>query len=329
MTGLNSATGRDRYFEERAKELRALVDPETGLLSAAYSKVVPCPLCGSDAYDEIFVKEGFPFVRCSDCELVFSNPQVDESLVLNEYRTGVAADMWIDVLTSPRQVELDRAKFAEVADALEPYRGHGRLLDVGCSIGLFLDIARDRGWDGVGTEFGARALAYARDELGLNVLDVPLEDAGFEDGSFDAVALLSVLEHLNDPRAMIRSIKRVLKPGGALYVITPNVESLACRVLHERAATFDGRNHLVYFSPSTIRALFELEGFRVERVTTTVSSLEAVLEWFSYREPYAEEGTGNDPLAAIARERHGEIERLLEQLDLGYKLHALAVRTES
>jgi SAM-dependent methyltransferase len=324
VTSLNRETGRDRYFAVKEQELEQLLDPDTGMLSERFSNHVDCPNCDSGAHTQLFVKRGYPIVRCDDCGLVFSNPQVDESLVLDEYREGGSNDLWVDVLTSPRQLDLDRQKFAEILDELEPYRGDGHLLDVGTSIGLFLRLALDRGWTGTGTEFGRRALAYARDELDLDVTDARIEELG---GEYDVVTVLSVLEHVNRPRAFLREVSRLLKPGGAAYFIVPNVDSLACRVLHERAATFDGRNHLVYFSPPTLRDVLSREGFGVVLTRTRVSSLDPVLEWLAYSEPYSDAIPDDDPLVAAARARRGEIERLLEQLDLGYKLHCLAVKS--
>src|ERR671923_24527 len=214
------------------------------------------------------------------------------------------------------------AELAGLLDLLEPYRGGGRLLDVGCSIGLFLDLARGRGWDGVGIEFAPRALTYARDEYGLEVLDVPLEEAGFEPASFDAVGLLSVLEHTNDPRRMLADVARVLRPGGAVFVVVPNVESLACRVLHERARTFDGRNHLVYFSPATLRDCLDRSGFDVPYVATKVSSFGPIAEHFAYEEPYSDAELADEVPARIL----AALEPHLDELGLGYKLHALAVK---
>jgi 2-polyprenyl-3-methyl-5-hydroxy-6-metoxy-1,4-benzoquinol methylase len=325
VTSLDKETGRDRYFAQKERELDALLDPETGLVSGKYAEVVLCPLCGGEMHTMLFVKRGYPIVRCNACTLVFSNPQVREDVVLDEYRSGGSNDLWVDVLTSPRQLELDREKFVEILDELEPYRGEGRLLDVGTSIGLFLRLAVDCGWEGVGTEFGRRALAYARDELGVNVVDRPIEEL---DGVYDAVTVLSVLEHVNDPRAFLREVRRLLAPGGAVYLIVPNVDSLACRVLHERAATFDGRNHLLYFSPRTLRGLLEREGFDVVRTRTRVASFDPVLEWLTYNEPYGYADLAGDPLVDAARSRRGDLERLLEELDLGYKLHCLAAKSE-
>jgi hypothetical protein len=125
---------------------------------------------------------------------------------------------------------------------------------------------------------------------------------------------------------MLSQIAALLKPGGALFVIVPNVESLACRILHERAATFDGRNHLVYFSPRTLAVMLDAVGYDVVETHTRVASLDPILEWLSYHEPYSGAETKDDPLAVDVRERREEVDRLLEELQLGYKLHCLARR---
>jgi SAM-dependent methyltransferase len=310
MSTLDRDTGRDRYFEARERELEALTP----------TRRVDCPVCGSADHEELFVKHGFTFVRCRRCDLVFVNPQLEEEAVLEEYRTAATNDLWFDVLTSERQQEIDRAKFGEVLDVLEPYRGS--LLDVGCSIGLFLHLAAERGWNGIGLEPAPRAREHAREVYRVEVRPEPLDEAAFPDGSFDAVTLLSVLEHATDPLALVRECARVLRPGGALYVIVPNVESLACRVLGAEARTFDGRNHLVYFSPTTLTDALGRTGFEVVQTSTRVGSLGPVFAHLAGREPYGEA----EPLSGWLAEHADELERHVERLRLGYKLHCLAMR---
>jgi 2-polyprenyl-3-methyl-5-hydroxy-6-metoxy-1,4-benzoquinol methylase len=326
VTSLDKATGRDRYFAAKQRELEELIDPATGMLSARFSRTIPCPLCDGGTHTTLFVKHGYPIVRCHDCGLVFANPQVDESLVLAEYRADSARanDLWVDVLLSERQLELDRAKFEEILDELEPYRGEGRLLDVGTSIGLFLRLALDRGWDAIGNEFGERARRVARERFDIDVTGAPLAELHVQAGTFDVVTLNSVLEHVNEPRRMLHDCAALLKPAGAMFVIVPNVESLACRVLHERAATFDGRNHLIYFSPRTLSRMLGTEGLDVVEMHTRIASLDPVLEWLAYDQPYSGADNADDGLAAEVRRRREDVERLLEGLNLGYKLHCLA-----
>jgi SAM-dependent methyltransferase len=309
VSTLDRDTGRDRYFEARERELAALVP----------TRQVDCPLCDSGEHAPLFTKQGFTFVRCSDCGLVFVNPQLEEDVVLEEYRTAATNDLWFDVLTSERQQALDRAKFAEVLDALEPYRG--RLLDVGCSIGLFLHLAGGRGWEGIGLEPAPRAREHAQHIYGLDVRPVPLSEAGFAPASFDAVTLLSVLEHATEPLALLKECARILRPGGALYAIVPNVESLACRVLGAEARTFDGRNHLVYFSATTLARALGRVGFEVLETRTRIGSLGPVFAHVAGREPY---GGEDHPLAVWLAEHGDELERDVERLGLGYKLHCLA-----
>jgi SAM-dependent methyltransferase len=312
VSTLDRDTGRDRYFEARERELEALVP----------TRKVDCPLCGSAEHAPLFTKQGFTFVRCGDCGLVFVNPQLEEEAVLEQYRTATTNDLWFDVLTSDRQQELDRAKFAEVLDALEPYRG--RLLDVGCSIGLFLHLAVERGWKGVGLEPAPRARDHAREVYGLDVRPVPLDEAGFAAGTFDAVTLLSVLEHATDPLTLLHECARVLRPRGVLYVIVPNVESLACRVLGAETRTFDGRNHLVYFSQATLAEALRRAGFEVLGTSTRIGSLGPVLARAAGRRPYGDE---DHPLSAFLAAHADELERDVERLGLGYKLHCLATKS--
>ena len=72
-----------------------------------------------------------------------------------------------------------------------------------------------------------------------------------------------------------------------------------------KAATFDGRNHLLYFSPRTLRVLLEREGFDVVETRTRVASLDPVLEWLTYNDPYADADVTGDPLADAVRTRRG------------------------
>src|SRR5207249_5661591 len=78
---LNQETGRDRYFEARDAELAQLLDPETGRLAERLAQTIDCPLCGSATHTPLFEKQGFSFVRCRECRLVFVNPQVREDVV--------------------------------------------------------------------------------------------------------------------------------------------------------------------------------------------------------------------------------------------------------
>ena len=138
----------------------------------------------------------------------------------------------------------------------------GRLLDVGCFAGFFLDVARHRGWEGVGIEPSAWGRKVAEERFSLPVLGATLEEASFPASSFDAVVLVDTLEHLRDPRSTLEETRRILKPGGILYVSTPDVGSLTARLLRNRWWGFRPE-HLVYFSKKSLNTLLKETGFSI------------------------------------------------------------------
>jgi len=109
----------------------------------------------------------------------------------------------------------------------------GRLLDVGCGPGLLLDEARALGYDAMGLELSRDAARHAREALGLDVREIALEDFEDDEG-FDVVVLADVIEHLEDPLGGIERCARLLRPGGALCVVTPDPSSVAARLAGRR-----------------------------------------------------------------------------------------------
>jgi 2-polyprenyl-3-methyl-5-hydroxy-6-metoxy-1,4-benzoquinol methylase len=126
-----------------------------------------------------------------------------------------------------------RATARRTLDAIGAHVPGGRLLDVGCGHGLLLDEARRRGYDVVGLELSASAVAYARGTLGLDVREEPFER--FADaGRFDAIVLADVLEHLEAPGRALDACVELLRPGGVLCVITPDPSSITARLAGRR-----------------------------------------------------------------------------------------------
>lgn len=134
----------------------------------------------------------------------------------------------------------------------------GRMLDIGCGHGLLMAEARDRGWDPVGLEFSQSAVAHAR-SLGLEVIEEPVEAAPLEEGSFQAVMAIDLIEHLTDPRAFIERCRSLLAPGGALVVATPDPESALARAFGERWWGYIPA-HLHLLPRRMLRELVEAEG---------------------------------------------------------------------
>jgi SAM-dependent methyltransferase len=128
-----------------------------------------------------------------------------------------------------------------------------------------LDEFRKRGWETFGTELSEQAAGAAREEFGLNVRAITLEDWGFEDKFFDVVTLWHVLEHLPDPRETLREVNRILKDDGLLVVSTPNFDSFQAKVSKEKWFHLDMPRHYYHFSTRTLTQMLGSLDFRVWR----------------------------------------------------------------
>ena len=145
---------------------------------------------------------------------------------------------------------------------VEKYGRKGRLLDVGCFSGVFLDVAKKRGWNVAGIEPSSWARKIAQERFALQILGGTLKKASFPSASFDAVSLVDILEHLPDPYETLVETQRILKEEGVLYLMTPNIESLAHRLLGDRWWGFR-QEHILYFSQKSLYPLLQRVGFDI------------------------------------------------------------------
>lgn len=223
-----------------------------------------------------------PVVRCRRCGLVYLNPRLTAAAVEAAYQ-AVADTRYL----AEREGRVHT--FARALDELEAMwrrfgpqpPAPGRLLDVGCHIGVFIELAAQRGWLAEGVEPSHWAAACAR-ERGLRVVCSTLRGAALPAASYDVVTLWDVIEHFADPRAELLEVWRLLRPGGLVGITTMNIDSPIARLLGPRWPWLM-QMHLYYFSERTLRALLERCGFevlavrshrRIVRVSYLLSRLE-------------------------------------------------------
>ncbi len=149
--------------------------------------------------------------------------------------------------------------------------GPARVLDVGCGSGVLLARMKSLGWQVEGVEVDPEAVKAAR-ARGVTVRQGPLEQQAFPTNHFDAIHSAHVLEHLHDPPRMLRECARILKPGGTLVILTPNIESWGHKRFGSAWLNLDPPRHLSLFSPTTLRRVAEQSQLTVQRLDTTVRS---------------------------------------------------------
>ena len=142
-----------------------------------------------------------------------------------------------------------------------------RWLDVGCGAGTLMQAARGRGWDVIGTEVSERA-AQTKRAKGFDVRSGELDQLDLPEAAFDVVSIIEVLEHVPDVSALLGESRRLLRPGGALYVTTPHGRGISARLLGTSWSVVGPPEHLQLFSVRGLRTALARSGFAVRSLHT-------------------------------------------------------------
>ncbi len=224
-----------------------------------------CALCHGSRHKTFLIAKQRTVIECAECGLraLSPMPSLDEMVSVNEETVHPFFNACLE------DEDSYRAYFAPKLDDLQRYEPSGRLLDVGCGAGFFLDAARARGYDVAGIDLSPVPVAYARDTLGLDVAVGGIYDYHAADGAFDAVTIFQTIEHEPDPAALASELFRLLAPGGVLMVTTPAADGFVARAMGRYWFGYRNVEHVSFFSRQSLRyaleqAVFEIVMLEVE-----------------------------------------------------------------
>ena len=194
--------------------------------------------------------------RCRECRLVFADLEAYPDTAALYAESYFKGDEYADY-AADRDV-LQR-NFRRHVELVAGYRPSGRLFEIGCAYGFFLDLARRR-WDVAGIDASPAAARHAREVLGLDVRAGDFLASPPADGSVDVVCLWDTIEHLRRPDLYVQQAARSLRPGGILCLTTGDVLSLNARLRGRRWRLIHPPTHLYYFSRPSLDRLFRRFG---------------------------------------------------------------------
>ncbi len=233
-----------------------------------------CFICHSTAIF-LFDKDGYPHFKCPRCGLVFVHPQPAPTFLAEEVyseKSGYQSNKVKDLSTVEHGT--GRMKLLSYLASRPVANGglRGSLLDIGCSSGELMYSAQKLGYDVSGVELNPRTAAIAKAN-GLKVFQGTLGEAIFAKGSFDLAHMGDLIEHVPDPRTIIAQTYELLKPGGEIIIVTPNMDCFWARSTLWLWKLFGipwscstPPHHLWQFSIGNLKKLIEEEGFTVSKV---------------------------------------------------------------
>lgn len=227
---------------------------------------VKCNICNSDDYRIIYhsnvgitspsvedytstVNKYSTFndiVKCNHCGLVYMNPR---DAGVNELYKDVVDNAYLEAWQERAET------FNDHLEVIAKYKTYGKLLDIGCYAGIFLDEAQKRGFQVTGIEPSSWASGYARNKTKATVINAGCnEKLFFSEAEFDVVTLWDVIEHLDDPSLCLSNVHTYLKSEGIVVITTHDIGSLIAKLMGKRYPWLM-RFHLYHFTPATLSAL--------------------------------------------------------------------------
>ena len=258
-------------------------------------ETVACPLCGSKQSTHVItgcdllhrLPGEFRVVRCRDCAHCYVNPRPTPDAIglyypadYGPYHAAEAGSPINDAPAGAKQPWYLSRRVRAVPGLRRFYywltrsdstwvpprpTKRARALELGCSDGRFLEELGRAGWDAVGVEPSVEPARRAQ-QRGLAVHDGTLQPGMFPAGSFDACFAWMVVEHLHDPLATLREVRRLLAEDGWLIFSVPNFGCWEPRLFGRCWLDLDVPRHLQHFRPQTVRRLLSAAGFRPERI---------------------------------------------------------------
>lgn len=243
---------------------------------------VKCGLCEADDTELVTIEDSFKIVRCKRCGLIYLNPRPKEEDLTEFYNDFFSTDeegvsQWSRLMGKV---------YEETKRNIERKYSSGRLLDMGCGLGLFLKLWDPQKWELSGMDISKKAVEYAKSE-GLNVREDSLEKASFSNDYFDVITMFYVLEHLPNPLKVLKEVRRILKKDGLLVVRVPQSISAErfLKFFGVRRNLFHPPMHLYDFSTKILKEFLLKAGFkRTKTVIGKPTSPERRIErfWTNY-----------------------------------------------
>jgi len=233
-------------WDQSIENHNSFINHSTGFFRDEFEEERDCPACQQKQSNKLFMKSGGQYVKCLSCEMVYLNPVfTDEALV--QYYTNNEIEQGVVVADD---MSFYNELYSQGLASAHQKTERGNLLDIGCSTGIFLDLAKEKGWNTFGLELNKIEFSIAK-EKEHNVFNILLEDAKFNE-KFNIISLWDVFEHIKDGDKTLKLMKDLLTNDGVILIQIPSSDSLAARIMQEKCNMFDGLEHVNLYGVNSL-----------------------------------------------------------------------------
>lgn len=220
-----------------------------------------CRICkNNNNFIKLIDDKKFCLIKCYTCGFIFredriikNKPVIIEKDICDVSEDPTGCKNWYYYRFNKRIKEIIKYK-----------KNPGKILDIGCAWGYFLDIARDRGWDVYGVDIDKTEIEYCK-RKGIKVYQGEIVNMNFHEKSFDTVCMFHVLEHVYNVKQTLSEVYKILKSDGLFVVEIPTIGSLKARI-YGKYWSYITEDHINYFTVKLLKRILENEGFKILKI---------------------------------------------------------------
>lgn len=258
----------DKHFEEIKKESfnfpmlnGIVVDPQL------VTDLEFCPVCSFSGFEQLFLKFGFLYVKCTSCEHIFVKNRINENVLLKLYSESNIGKLDREAHRSNQHQEYWGKIYGKYLKFLGSCNiKNSNLLDIGCGYGGFLHFCKKN------SNYQLHGVDFANDTYNDLIRLIgkqnyyfkqKIEDINFNDKKFGVVTFWGVMEHLSNPKEVMRKCNSVLDVNGCMLILIPNLYSRAFKILGINVPTLNGYGHVQFFTLKSFSYLCKDSGFKI------------------------------------------------------------------
>tara|TARA_B100001123_G_C15193745_1_gene980515 strand:+ start:347 stop:1306 length:960 start_codon:yes stop_codon:yes gene_type:complete len=255
------------------------INKKSKLYRSEYTEKRNCPACKSNNYLKIFKKEGGIFVKCLNCTMVYLNPVFKDKELIKYYENNVTVQSVACVMGK----KFYQSIYGSGLKLIESFSKKGKMLDVGCCSGMFLDVAKKKGWSTYGTEINK--IEYKMAAKNHTVWKHDLEKIHFKE-KFDAVTFWDVFEHIKHPYKTLKNVDKILNKNGVIFLQVPNSNSLAAKILREKCNMFDPIEHVNLYNTIALEHISKISKFKILKINSVIDEINVIKNYLNYEDAY-------------------------------------------
>ena len=250
------------------------------LKSFLLEKRINCPACTSTKNFYLFIKNGGKYSLCSNCDLIYLNPVFKDKYLKTYYSRMTDGQSFV---SKKEKIYYNNIYNKGLSKILKFSNKLRTILDIGCSSGIFLDLAKKKNLITYGVELNKKELKLVSSKhviFSKNIFEF------YYDRKFDCITMWDVIEHIKDTNLLLKRIYNMLSPNGIFFFQTPNAFSAASTILNKNCNMFDGIEHVNLFSLKNIHLIAKKNNFKILSIETIISEIPIINNYLEFKDIY-------------------------------------------